>query len=206
MPTKTRGSKSKNILNKGGAWSYGRRRKFYWLLAAVLVILLAWLIWRKPMARAYDAFLGRNTASQLAPSTLASQPAVATADTPGSSSQSSQGKTGSDTSTSHDSTTSTTSTTGTTTTPATTQTTTTTTTATPPTTTPTTSTGLNNLYTEVDTGQSKDQLISLAGSTPNTCNLIPLLNEEVCTWLDNGQAVSVTLLNGQVIGKTQVGL
>lgn len=200
MPSKTaKNSLKSRVAQPKDARGWKHHGKLRWLATAAVALLLIFWIWHKPLTRAYDAFLGRNPASQLAPGTLANQPAVATTSIPGSSgTQASQTKTGTDTSVSHDSTTSTTSTDATAptnpTTPAT------------PTTTPTSPSSLNNLLAGVTTGQNKSQLISLAGTTPNTCNLIPLLNEEVCTWLNDGQSVVVTLLNGQVIGKTQVGL
>ena len=68
---------------------------------------------------------------------------------------------------------------------------------------------LANFYAGVSTGQSENQLISLAGGAPDNCTTVDVAilgTQQVCTWADNSGSVVVTLLNGQVIAKQRVAL
>lgn len=59
---------------------------------------------------------------------------------------------------------------------------------------------LSNLYNNVVPGMAQSQLTSLAGASPSACTQVPLTNDTVCTWTQNGKSVVVTTQNGSVVG------
>ncbi len=68
---------------------------------------------------------------------------------------------------------------------------------------------LNGFYTNIGTGQTKGQLISMAGSDPDGCTTVDVLllgTQQICTWASKDGTVAVTMLNGQVVSKQLLGL
>lgn len=64
------------------------------------------------------------------------------------------------------------------------------------------------LYAQIMPGQDLNTVVSLAGSAPNSCTnaTLPLLgSQQVCTFLNNGTGVAVTLVNGSVTTKVPIG-
>lgn len=185
------------------------RERLAWWLVLILMILLIFAWWR-PIVRAFDNLTGANLFGQKTAKTIGASP-VSDAQTAG------QLAPAPDSSTTHSTTSDTTENTKSTTTTGTNNNgSSTNSTSTSNTgggdTTSTGSTGGSqtpgpSLYAQVGDGQNLNTVISLAGGQPSCAtSTVPLLgSQQVCTFLSNGQGVTVTLLNGKVVAKAPIG-
>jgi cytoskeletal protein RodZ len=205
--TNKKASSSNKSLQKVKDFKKHHRTWFY-IILALLVLLILWLILHKPMSDAFSDIFGTQTPakSQKSASGLKEvDKASPIADTSGGQDEGGGGSGGTSGSTQRSTSTTTNNTTNTSTT---------TTNGggsggsgggnTPGDTTD--ENGLINAYARIYNGQSETQLLGLGIGQPNCLVTVALLGEQkVCTWTEGNANVVVTLLNGNVVSKTKLG-